>query len=105
MHCHPSIEIIEKMPRKPHSPKIEKDLLAILVCPTDHAPLSVAGESTVARINRAIAGGKVKNRVGRPVEQPIGGGLLRADKSLLYPILDGIPVLLPDEAISMTGIE
>ncbi len=75
-----------------------------LVCPTDHTPLSHADEKLITRINRAIAGGKVVNRAGRPVEQPIGGGLLREDGTFLYPILDGIPVLLPDEAIPLTQI-
>jgi len=35
------------------------------------------------------------------VDQPIGGGLLRSDNSLLYPIIGGIPVLLADEAIPL----
>jgi uncharacterized protein YbaR (Trm112 family) len=83
---------------------IDKELLAILVCPTDHSPLSVAHDQLVARINRAIAAGRVKNRGGRPVEQAIDGGLIRADNALIYPILDGIPLLLPDEAISLAEI-
>jgi uncharacterized protein YbaR (Trm112 family) len=83
---------------------IDKELLANLVCPTDHTPLSVASDQTIVRVNRAIAAGRVKNRAGRPVTQSIGSGLLRADETLLYPILDGIPVLLPDEAISMSGL-
>ena len=36
--------------------------------------------------------------------QVIDGGLLRADNTLFYPILDGIPLLLPDEAISLAEI-
>ncbi len=82
----------------------DKELLAILVCPTDHTPLNMADDRVVARINRAIAAGRVTNRAGRLVDQPIGGGLLRGDKTLLYPILDGIPVLLADEAIPLTQI-
>jgi uncharacterized protein YbaR (Trm112 family) len=36
---------------------------------------------------------------------PQGGPfVLRSDESLLYPILDGIPVLLPDEAIPLSQI-
>jgi len=46
----------------------------------------------------------VKNQAGRPVEQPIADGLLRADKTLLYPIHDGIPLLVPDEAISLADL-
>ncbi len=83
---------------------IDKELLAILVCPTDHSPLSVADDQLIARVNRAIAAGRVKNRGGRAVEQAIDGGLLRADNTLFYPNSDGIPLLLPDEAISLAEI-
>jgi uncharacterized protein len=83
---------------------IDKELSAILVCPADHTPLSRADDRVVARVNRAIAAGRVTNRAGRLVDQPIGGGLLRADKALLYPILDGIPILLADEAIPLAQV-
>jgi uncharacterized protein len=79
----------------------DEELPPMLVCPLDHSPLSVAGSQIVTRVNRAIAAGRVKNRSGRPVTQTIEGGLLHADKNYLYPILDGIPVLLVDEAISL----
>ena len=80
---------------------IDKKLLPILVCPIDRTPLSSADDRLVARINRAVAAGRVANRAGRLVDQPIGGGLLRSDNTLLYPIVEGIPVLLADEAIPL----
>lgn len=84
---------------------IDKELLALLVCPKDRTSLSVAGDQLITRINRAIAAGRVKNRAGRLVEQAIDGGLLHADNTLLYPILDGVPLLLADEAISLSQID
>ena len=83
---------------------INKELLAILVCPTDHTPLRIAEDQLVARLNRAVVAGRVKNQAGRPVEQPLAGGLVRADNALLYPIVDDIPVLLADEAIPLAQI-
>jgi uncharacterized protein YbaR (Trm112 family) len=83
---------------------MEKESPTILVCPTDHTPLIKADERVVTRLNRAIAAGRVTNRAGRRVDQPIDGGLLRSDKTFLYPILDGIPVLLADEAISLAQL-
>lgn len=84
---------------------IDEKLIEMLVCPIDRTPLGVADEGTVARLNRAIATGGVKDRAGRPVQHPIKGGLIRADKTLLYPIQDAIPVLLADEAIPLAQIE
>jgi uncharacterized protein YbaR (Trm112 family) len=83
---------------------IHRELVAILVCPTDHTPLRIADNQLVARLNRAIAAGGAKNRAGRPLEQPLVGGLVRADNTLLYPIVDDIPVLLADEAIPLAQI-
>ena len=83
---------------------IEKELLDLLVCPENQTPLSVADDELLARLNRAIAAGQVKSRGGRPLEGPIEGGLVRQDGTLLYPIVDDIPVLLLDEAISLEGV-
>jgi uncharacterized protein len=80
---------------------IDKGLLKVLVCPKDHSPLTAADSRLTARVNRAISAGRVVNCGGRSVTQPIGGGLVRQDKTLLYPIIDGIPVLLADEAIRL----
>ena len=71
----------------------------------DHSSLTVAGSQLITRINRAIAAGRIKTRGGRQIEEPIDGGLFRADKTLLYPILDDIPVLLADEAISLGQLD
>jgi len=84
---------------------IDKDLLKILVCPENHTPLSLADQSLVDRLNRAVAAGNLKNRVGQPVQSPLEGGLVREDGTLFYPIIDAIPVLLIDEAIPLDPAE
>jgi uncharacterized protein YbaR (Trm112 family) len=80
---------------------IDQQLLRVLVCPTDRSPLAPASDQVVARVNRAIAAGRVSNRAGRLLDRPIEGGLIRADQTLLYPIFDSIPLLLVDEAIPL----
>lgn len=80
---------------------IDAELLEILVCPETKAPVSLAAEELVAEVNRAIAAGKVTNRGGEAVTEPIDGGLVRQDEALLYPIRDEIPIMLVEEAIPL----
>jgi uncharacterized protein YbaR (Trm112 family) len=78
---------------------IDRQLLDILVCPEDHSPLAPADDVLLERVNQAIAQRRVTTKGGQVVTQPLAGGLVRQDKAVLYPIVDGIPVLLVEDAI------
>jgi uncharacterized protein YbaR (Trm112 family) len=79
--------------------------MSLLVCPQNHMPLSPAEGALLAKLNRAISAGGVKNSGGRPVEGPWRGGLVRKDRLVVYPIVDDIPILLPEEAIALDSID
>jgi uncharacterized protein YbaR (Trm112 family) len=84
---------------------IMPDLLSFLRCPEDHSELSFAGDDLISRVNAAIRAGRVTNRSGTSVTQTLDGALIRADGAVIYPILDGIPVLIAGDAISLDQIE
>ncbi len=83
---------------------IDKEFLGYLLCPDNRTPLHEADEALLARLNEAIRAGTVKNRVGEPVCRPLEGGLVREDGEFLYPVRDGIPMLLIDEAIPLAAL-
>jgi uncharacterized protein YbaR (Trm112 family) len=78
---------------------IDKKLLEILACPKTHQPLRVADGEELDALNEAVAASKALTVGGEKVTEPIEAGLVREDGKLLYPIRDGIPVLLVDEGI------
>jgi uncharacterized protein YbaR (Trm112 family) len=80
---------------------IDKELLDILVCPKSHKPLRMADEPLVTKLNKAIAAANLKNVAGRPVDAALQGGLVCDEESIVYPVVDGIPILLIDEAIPL----
>jgi uncharacterized protein YbaR (Trm112 family) len=83
---------------------ISKDLLKILQCPENRTPLELAPPDVVARLNEAVAAGTLRNRAGEVLDAPLDGALIRQDRTLAYPIVDAIPVLLIDEAIPLEQI-
>lgn len=84
---------------------MDKRLLSILRCPVSHKGLSVLAKDQLARVNAAISAGKVVNHDGAAVAQQLTEALLTDDGKRLYPISDGIPVLLEDESISMEQLD
>jgi uncharacterized protein YbaR (Trm112 family) len=75
-------------------PALPDDVLALLCCPDTHQPLMPATPAPLAAINLRVAGGES----GSP---PLAAALVREDGKAAYPILDGIPLLLIEEAIAL----
>ena len=81
---------------------VDQQLLDILVCPETKQTLHRAEADVLRRLNEAIAQGKVENRGGQGVGEPVVAGLVREAGDLLYPIQDDIPIMLIDEAIPLS---
>ena len=80
---------------------VNPELLEILVCPETRQPVKPAAEDVLARLNEQIAAGSLRNRGGEAVKKPLAEALLREDGRILYPVDDGIPVMLIEESIEL----
>ena len=64
---------------------IHSDLLSILCCPVTHQPLREASREELQAFGSGLT-----------------AGLIREDGRVLYPVRNGIPHLVPGEAIPLT---
>jgi uncharacterized protein YbaR (Trm112 family) len=80
---------------------VDRELLSILVCPETRQPVRLAGADQLEAVNRRIRAGELRNRGGDPVKDPIQEGLVREDGKVLYPVDDGIPVMLVEQSIPL----
>lgn len=84
--------------------KMDAELLSILVCPETKDPVRMASAALLESVNKTIAEGKLENRGGEVVSKPLVEGLVRSDGAVLYPVRDGIPVMLIDQAIKVAHL-
>ncbi len=80
---------------------MDKRLLTILRCPVTHKGLSVLKKDKLEKVNAAIAAGTLETQEGVKLAEPLHEALVTDDGKRLYPVDDGIPVLLESESIHM----
>jgi uncharacterized protein YbaR (Trm112 family) len=80
---------------------VAADLIAILICPETKQPVALATPAQLAAINGSIRAGNAYNRAGVRVEKELNEALVRQDGRVLYPVEDGIPVMLVEESIGL----
>jgi len=80
---------------------MDKRLLEILHCPVTHKGLALAKPATLQAVNTLIEAGRLCNRDGQALLTPLTEALLTDDGKILYPVNDGIPVLLEGESVNM----
>ncbi len=84
---------------------MEKRLLNLLRCPLTHKGLSLAKREMLGRVNAAIQAGGMSNRDGTVLADSLAEALITDDSKMLYPVVNGIPVLLEGESISLGQLE
>lgn len=76
-------------------------LISLLRCPIDGAPLELADENLVERVNSAIEAGEARDRQDQKITDKIDAGLVDSGGKRLYPVRHGIPTLIADQAIEL----
>ena len=82
---------------------VDRKLLEILVCPVTKQPVSMLSLAKLDLLNRKISAGEVSNHGGTVVSSPLAEALITENGTTIYPVADGIPVMLEDESID-TGL-
>lgn len=78
---------------------MDKKLLDMIVCPITKLPLELLDAERLEQMNAAVAAGRVVNQARQAVEGPVTEALIRRDGHVVYPVVDGIPILLEEESI------
>jgi len=84
---------------------MDKRLLSILCCPVTHKGLSLARPELLDKINTAISAGKLVNHDGTELSSSLAEALVTDDGKIMYPVNDGIPVLLESESVGLSQLD
>ena len=80
---------------------MDEQLVSLLQCPLTQGELRLLSPDELAQINTRLKEQPVFNRGGAQVEPELDGCLVCEAGGLWYPIRQGLPYLLKDEAFSL----
>ncbi len=84
---------------------MDRKLLDIICCPVTRSSLELLSEGELAALNELIGSRLIKNREDAVVDAPLAEALVTRSAKLIYPIRDGIPVLLEEQAMPLQQLE
>ena len=78
---------------------MDKRLLDIICCPVTRLPLQLLDSEHLATLNAAISAGQLRNHAAQALPETLSEALVTRNGRLVYPVREGIPVLLEEESI------
>jgi uncharacterized protein YbaR (Trm112 family) len=79
----------------------DPELLKVLCCPETRQAVAPAPAAVLEKLNLQVDAGSLHRRDGGQVSSHIEAGLIRADGKVLYPVRNGIPIMLAGEGIPL----
>lgn len=83
---------------------VDRKLLEILVCPITKQPVFPLDQARLDKVNRLIEQGKLQMLGGAKLEEPLQEALITRNGNTLYPVEEGVPVMLEERGIACEQI-
>jgi uncharacterized protein YbaR (Trm112 family) len=84
---------------------LDRKLLDFICCPVTRSSLELLPERELAQLNELIASKRIRNREDTLVDAPLAEALVTRSGKLIYPIRDGVPLLLEEEAMALQQLD
>ena len=84
---------------------MDRKLLDFICCPVTRSSLELLPERELAQLNELIASKRIRNREDTLVDTPLTEALVTRSGKLVYPVRDGVPLLLEEQAMPLQQLE